>query len=111
MPSGRCRRRRRCSSHRSSASVAQSYAEDMARRNYFAFATPEGEAVTTQAQRAGFSGRTVPALVKGYATAEAALAIWMKSPQNRQNLLDPQLGQLGVGVADSRWVLLLGVGD
>ena len=88
--------------------VAQSYAEDMAKRNYFAFSTPEGEALTTQAQRAGFGGRTVPALVKGYSSAEAALDTWMKSPQNRQNLLDPQLVQLGIGVADSRWVLLLG---
>jgi uncharacterized protein YkwD len=91
--------------------VAQSYAEDMAKRNYFAFATPEGEAVTAQVQRAGFALRTVPALLKGYSSAEAALDTWMKSPQNRQNLLDPQLGQLGIGVADSRWVLLLGAAD
>ena len=91
--------------------VAQSYAEDMAKRSYFAFATPEGEALTTQAQRGGFTGRLIPALVKGYSSAEAALDTWMKSPQNRQNLLDPQMVHLGVGVADSRWVLLLGIGD
>jgi len=91
-------------------SVAQAYAEDMARRNYFAFQTPEGEALTAQAQRAGFDGRLAPALVKGYSSPEAALEAWMKSAANRQNILDPQLGQLGIGVADSRWVLLLGAG-
>jgi uncharacterized protein YkwD len=90
--------------------VAQAYAADMAKRNYFAFQTPEGEAVTAQAQRAGYGGRMAPALVKGYPNAEAALDIWMKSAQNRQNLLEPQFVHLGVGVADSRWVVLLGTG-
>lgn len=92
------------------AAVAQAYAEDMARRNYFAFQTPEGEPLTAQAQRSGFDGRLAPALVKGYTSPEAALDTWMKSPANRQNILDPQLVQLGIGVADSRWVLLLGAG-
>ena len=92
------------------AAVAQSYAEDMARRSFFAFQTPEGEPLTAQAQRAGFDGRLAPALVKGYTSPEAALDTWMKSPANRQNILDPQLVQLGIGVADSRWVLLLGAG-
>lgn len=90
--------------------VAQGYADDMAKRGYFAFQTPEGEPITTKAQRAGFDARVVPAMVKGYATPEAALDPWMKSPANRQNLLDPRLQQLGIGVADSRWVLLLGAG-
>ena len=93
------------------AAVAQAYAEDMARRNYFAFQTPEGEPLTAQAQRSGFDGRLAPALVKGYTSPEAALDTWMKSPQNRQNILEPQLVQLGIGVADSRWVLLLGAGQ
>lgn len=87
--------------------VAQAYADDMARRGYFAFQTPEGEPLTTQVQRAGFDGRVVPALVKGYASPAAALDPWMKSAGNRQNLLDPRLLLAGIGVADSRWVLLL----
>ncbi len=90
--------------------VAQAYADDMAKRGYFAFQTPEGETLTAQAQRAGFDARVVPAMVKGYASPEAALDPWMKSAANRQNLLDPRLQQLGIGVADSRWVLLLGAG-
>lgn len=90
-------------------SVAQTYADDMVRRNYFGFNNPEGAALDSLAQRNGYAGRTIPALARGHSTPEGALDAWWKSPQNRQNLLEPQLGQLGIGIADSRWVLLLGM--
>jgi uncharacterized protein YkwD len=50
----------------------------------------------------------VPAILRGYTNPESALEAWLKSPQNRANLLDAQFVQLGVGVAESRRVLLLG---
>lgn len=91
--------------------VAQAYAADMGQRNYFAFVNPEGVGLDTLAKRAGFTAPVVPALVRGYSTPEAALEAWMKSAQNRLNLLDPGFLHVGVGVSESRWVLILGSGD
>lgn len=94
--------------HEKLSATAQSFAQEMVQRGFFDFQGPDGEPVTGRARREGFSGRTAPAILRGYTNAESALDAWMKSPQNRANLLDPQFTQLGVGVAESRWVLLLG---
>ena len=50
-------------------------------------------------------------LIRGANTSEAALGAWMKSPQSRASLLDSQFSSLGLGVAESRWVLLLGTSN
>lgn len=90
------------------SATAQTFAQEMAQRGFFDFQTPEGEALTGRARRDGYPGQAVPAILRGYTNPESALDAWLKSPQNRANLLDAQFNQLGVGVAESRWVLLLG---
>lgn len=94
--------------HTQLAATAQSFAHEMSQRGFFDFQTPEGEPITARARREGYAGQTVPAILRGYTNPESALEAWLKSPQNRANLLDGQFSQLGIGVADSRWVLLLG---
>lgn len=89
-------------------SVAQDFAHDMARRDFFAFTNPEGKGPDALAKGDGFPGKVMPAIAKGASTPEAVLAGWMKSPQNRASLLDPQYTLIGIGVAETRWVLLLG---
>jgi len=88
--------------------VAQDYAQDMVRRDFFSFTNPEGKGPDALAKSDGFPGNILPSIARGANAPESALAAWMKSPQTRMSLLDPQYSVLGVGVAESRWVLLLG---
>jgi uncharacterized protein YkwD len=89
-------------------SVAQDYAQDMVRRDFFGFTNPEGKGPDALAKTDGFPGQVLPSLVRGASTAEGALSAWLKSPQSRASLLEPQFTLLGLGVAESRWLLLLG---
>lgn len=86
--------------------AAQEHAADMAKRDYFATASPEGESVAVRAQKAGFTGRSVACLAKGATTPDEAMASWLKS--SRGNLVHPELRYLGVATTDGRWVLALG---
>ena len=88
--------------------VAQDYAQDMARRNFFGFQNPEGKGPDALAKTDGFPGQVLPSLVRGAASVEGALGAWLKGPQSRASLLDPQYSLMGVGLADARWILLLG---
>lgn len=88
--------------------VAQDFAVDMGRRSFFGFSDPDGNSPDVLAHKAGFAGPATPAILRGYVLPEAALDAWMKSPQNRLNLLDPSNVHVGIGVAESRWVLILG---
>lgn len=88
--------------------VAQHFAEDMVKREFFSYTNPDGQTPDGLLRKEGFTGSVAAAIAKGVSTPEAALAAWLKSPQNRQNLLEPRLTRLGVGVSESRWVLLLG---
>lgn len=91
--------------------VAQDYAQDMARRDYFGFTNPEGKGPDALAKMDGFPGRVLPSLARGASTPEAALNAWLSSAQSRESLLSPTYSVMGIGVADSRWVLLLGTAN
>ncbi len=89
-------------------SVAQDYAQDMVRRDFFGFNNPEGKGPDVLAKHDGFPGTVVPSIARGATTPETTLAAWMKNPGNRMNILDAKFALVGIGVAESRWVLLLG---
>lgn len=88
--------------------VAQHFAEDMVKRDFFAYTNPDGKTPDALVRAEGFSGSTAVALAKGVSSPEGAVGAWLKNPQNAKNLLDPQFTRLGVGVAEARWVLILG---
>ena len=88
--------------------VAQLFAEDMVKRDFFAFANPDGQTPDALVRKEGFAGSLAVALAKGVSSPEGALGAWLKNPQNRQNLLDAKFTRLGLGVAEGRWVLILG---
>ena len=93
--------------------VAQSHAEDMASRGYFAHESPEGEAA------AGRVSRIVPSLIAfditenlsrttgsesepPERTAAEAVNGWLNSPGHRRNLLHAPSTHVGFGVAEVR---------
>ncbi|MEM9557422.1 MAG: CAP domain-containing protein [Acidobacteriota bacterium] len=92
--------------------AAQQHAEDMARRDYFAHQSPEGDDVLERATGAGYRPRLVAEnLASGQMSAAEAVDGWLKSPGHRRNLLDRRAEELGVGLVveradDGSWTVL-----
>jgi uncharacterized protein YkwD len=89
------------------ASGAQSQASDMAARHYFSHTTPEGLGVSDRIRPTGY----IPANAfwtlsenLGFGTnalspPSAIVAGWLDSAPHRENVLDPDLQDVGVGIA------------
>lgn len=98
--------------------VAQKHAEDMLKRGYFSHLNPDGKTVRERAQREGYLWRTLGEnLAEGQTRIEQLLANWRDSPPHRAVLLDPEMEELGLGMARGRdgrgqlrivWVLVAG---
>lgn len=88
------------------AQSAQSHADDMARRNYFAHNSPEGVAPRDRMLAVGYDPQTFTGENIYYyygnqvgIQPEAAVAWWMNSPGHRANILDARYTEIGVGLA------------
>ncbi|WP_316527679.1 CAP domain-containing protein [Kitasatospora brasiliensis] len=81
------------------ASAAQSHSDDMADRNYFDHASPEGEHADHRIEAAGYSWSTWGEnIARGQKDPAAVMDAWMNSPGHRANILNCAFDQLGVGV-------------
>ncbi|MFE9040189.1 CAP domain-containing protein [Streptomyces sp. NPDC007818] len=82
------------------AKAAQGHADDMAARDYYAHASPEGR---DGGDRITASGYTWSAwgenIHKGPKTPELAMDGWMESPAHRANIVNCGFRDIGVGVA------------
>ncbi|MFC6836786.1 CAP domain-containing protein [Halomarina ordinaria] len=101
--------------------VARYHSADMARREYFAHESPDGETVGDRYDRFGYDCRAPTGLFR-YATAgenlfmlrfaaasedvesiaERAVEGWLESPGHRENLLSDHWRREGIGVAFDR---------
>ena len=87
-------------------SAAQGQASDMAARHYASHFTPEGKGLTERVQPTGYipNGLTwylAENLGWGTNYLSTPLAIvlgWLDSPEHRENILDPQFRDIGVGM-------------
>jgi uncharacterized protein YkwD len=94
------------------ASVGHS--EDMADRDYFDHSTPEGVGPGERADDAGYDAWGAENIAMGYRTAEDVMEGWMNSEGHRRNILNCDLADIGVGIADSSrglyWTQMFGFG-
>lgn len=86
---------------------AQNHASDMAARHYFAHVSPEGRGLFERIQPTGY----IPAEptwtlsenlgfgTNVLSTPQAIVRGWMNSPPHRENLLDPEVDNVGIGMA------------
>ncbi|HEX6713028.1 MAG TPA: CAP domain-containing protein [Thermoleophilaceae bacterium] len=89
-------------------SSAQGLASDMAARSYAAHVTPEGRVLADRVAPTGYipsGGDWWLAENLGWGTSylSTPLAIvlgWLDSPEHRENMLDPGLRDVGVGIAE-----------
>lgn len=87
--------------------AAQEHCDDMAARGYLAPTTPEGEQVGTRAKRLGYNGRVTALLASGAPQLGVVLARWLTILDYKAVLLDAGYSQLGIGMADGAWTVLL----
>ncbi|HEX2203032.1 MAG TPA: CAP domain-containing protein [Longimicrobium sp.] len=86
------------------ARAAQAHSDDMARRGYFAHASPEGTNVGQRLSAQGVRWRAIAEnLAEGPATAEGALRLWLASSGHRRNLESCTYTHHGVGLRGGRW--------
>jgi uncharacterized protein YkwD len=80
--------------------IAQTRADDMARRDYFDHSSPEGRTPWDYLAEAGYrysdAGENLAA---GQRTDEEVVRAWMESQGHRANLLNRAFVETGIGIA------------
>lgn len=75
--------------------------EDMFELRYFAHVSPDGREPFEVIQERGYAfSEAGENLAAGFASADAVVSAWMKSPGHRENLLSPSFEEVGVAVCD-----------
>ncbi len=86
---------------------AQGHSEDMVSRDYFSHTTPTGEAFDTRILASGYVrsdqlyelGENIDCATLTLATPAATVNAWMNSPEHRENILNGEYRETGVGVS------------
>ncbi len=96
--------------------AAQLHAKDMADRDYFSHATPEGQLFDTRIRKAGYPDISTTTcncqvfsqygenIALGQPTAARVVEAWMLSPGHRENILEPAFEDVGYGRSGAYWV-------
>jgi uncharacterized protein YkwD len=80
--------------------AAYGHAVDMARRDYFAHESPDGDGAGDRVSEAGYRWRRYGEnIARGQDSAYEVVDGWMHSPEHRENIMDCQLRQMGIGLA------------
>jgi uncharacterized YkwD family protein/spore coat assembly protein SafA len=80
--------------------VASLKAQEMRDKNYFSHQSPTYGSPFEMLRKFGITYRIAEEnIASGQATPQEVVRSWMNSPQHRQNILNPQITQTGVGYA------------
>ncbi len=80
--------------------AAQAHAENMAKRDFFDHQAPDGSQVADRAVRVGYPWRLIGEnLAAGHLSERGVVNGWMISPAHRDNMLNPDFTEMGVGFA------------
>jgi len=82
------------------ARAARQHAQVMARQNALSHQFPNEPSLPTRASHAGLFFISIAENVAQGSDADNISDQWVKSPQHRQNLLDPDMNVIGIGVAE-----------
>jgi uncharacterized protein YkwD len=85
--------------------VAQTYAEEMARGNFFDHVTPRGGTFRTRLEKGNVAYQQAGEnIARGQDTAQIVHVQWMHSEGHRHNILTPAFRKIGVGSYKKYWV-------
>jgi len=80
--------------------AAQGHAVDMARRDYFAHESRNGDGAGDRVSDSGYRWKRYGEnIARGADSAYEVVDGWMHSPVHRENIMDCQLEQMGIGLA------------
>lgn len=80
------------------AAAAQKHSADMALEDFFSHKSPNGSNASQRAQALGYPSAFVGEnIAAGRSTPEDAFAGWMNSEGHRNNILNPNYQEIGVG--------------
>jgi uncharacterized protein YkwD len=83
--------------------AAQRHAENMLERSFFAHRDPAGRTVRERARGAGYEWRGLGEnIAEGQLSVSEAVTAWMHSTEHRDNILNPQFNETGVGLTLGR---------
>jgi len=105
--------------------AAETHAADMWKRHYFGHITPEGRTYVDRIRAAGYL--VPPAncscqvrctcepyfslgenIAQGQLTVEQVMSDWLNSPPHRENMLNPDFTEIGIGLFGTIWVETFG---
>ncbi|WP_131743421.1 CAP domain-containing protein, partial [Actinomadura roseirufa] len=81
------------------ATAARKHSAEMLSHGYFEHGSRNGDSPWKRMEDAGYASPGAENIAKGYTTAEAVVASWMKSSGHRANILNCDLRATGVGMA------------
>ncbi|MEM6400315.1 MAG: CAP domain-containing protein [Cyanobacteria bacterium P01_D01_bin.116] len=77
---------------------AQTHSQDMALSDFFSHTGSDGSRVSDRTKSAGYESSYVGQnIAAGYITAEEVVRGWMNSPGHRENILNPDYQEIGIG--------------
>lgn len=80
--------------------AAQKHAEDMVRRDFVAHQSPDGRGLQDRMASAGYPWRVIAENVAaGLSSPESTTESWMTSPGHRDNMLNREYTEAGIGYA------------
>jgi uncharacterized protein YkwD len=79
--------------------ISQKHAEDLLRRSYHGHGTPEGLGPSDRARADGYLPGIGENIVEQRYSVQEALDAWLESPPHRRNLFDPDIREVGLGLA------------
>src|SRR6202790_2246124 len=80
------------------ASAAREHAARMAQRNILSHQLPGEPQVQVRATQAGARFTTIAENIAVAPNSATIHSAWMQSPHHRENILDPELNEVGIGV-------------
>lgn len=84
--------------------AAQLKADDMAAKSYYAHISPDGTQPPAWLNKVGYRFQIMGEnLVIDRTSSEQVVSAWMGSPSHRENLLNPQFTEIGIGIAQGRY--------
>lgn len=78
--------------------VAQGYSQKMAKQDFFSHTAPNGDSVSDRIRAGGYEySRVSENIAAGYLTPESVMDGWMNSRGHRNNILNPEVTEIGIG--------------
>jgi uncharacterized protein YkwD len=84
--------------------AAEQHSQDMVVQNYFSHQGRDGSSPWDRMQSQGYNySQAAENIAFGQTTAQEVVTDWMNSAGHRQNILDPNLKEIGVGYYNGYW--------